>query len=96
MKTLTGPQFGTIVTGDIGHARRLEFDITGDIINVATQLEQLSHEFKVSIVASNNFSATARQSDKFIRFLFAALKRGASQTIHRRDANIDVWTLLVV
>lgn len=86
MKTSTGPQFDTVVTGDIGRARRLEFDVTGVIINVANQLEQLSRELKVSIVASDNFSATARQSGKLVGFLFAALKRSASQTRceHRR------------
>ena len=84
MKTSTGPQFSTGVTGDISHARRLEFDIIGDIINIANQLEYFSRELKISIVTSDRFLFTARQSDNLIRFLFAALKR---------DANIDVCTL---
>jgi len=93
MKTSTGPQSGTGVTGDISHTRRLEFDVIGDIINFANQLELLSREFKVRIVTSDSFLFTARQSDNLIRFLFAALKRDTSR---RRDANIDVWTLQVV
>ena len=93
MKTSTGPQFSTGVTGDISHARRLEFDVIGDIINVENQLELLSRELKVGIVTSDSFLFTVRQSDNLIRFLFTALKRGASR---RRDAKIDVWTLQVV
>jgi adenylate cyclase len=96
MRVSIGLHFGPGVTGDIGDERRLEFAVIGDTVNVASRLEQLIRGLNVGIVASDSVVSMAQRTGKLDESLFAAMTRGAPQTIRGRDANIDVWTLPAV
>lgn len=47
-----GLHYGPVVVGNIGTARRLEFAVLGDTVNVASRLEALTRELKVGAAMS--------------------------------------------
>ncbi len=49
-----GLHFGTVVTGDIGDARCLEFAVLGDTVNVASRLESLCRPLEAAAVISED------------------------------------------
>ncbi|MBT5415970.1 MAG: adenylate/guanylate cyclase domain-containing protein, partial [Rhodospirillaceae bacterium] len=55
-----GLHFGPVLMGDIGDARRLEFAVIGDTVNVAARLEGLTRELEAAIVASDDLVREAR------------------------------------
>ena len=56
-----GLHYGPVVLGDIGNARRLEFAVLGDTVNVASRLEGLTRELDVVLVASGELAARVRE-----------------------------------
>ena len=56
-----GVHYGPVVLGDIGNARRLEFAVLGDTVNVASRLEGLTRELDVSVVVSGELVARVRE-----------------------------------
>ena len=47
-----GVHFGSVILGDIGSARRMEFATLGDTVNVASRLEAATRQLSCRIVAS--------------------------------------------
>jgi adenylate cyclase len=86
-----GVHYGPVILGDIGNARRMEFAMLGDTVNVASRLEaatrSLSCGIIVSCVAMDAISETAVRERHIgvMRFHPALDLKG-------RNEGCDVWT----
>ena len=56
-----GLHYGPVVLGDVGNARRLEFAVLGDTVNVASRLEGLTRELDADLAASAQLVARVRE-----------------------------------
>jgi adenylate cyclase len=85
-----GLHFGQVVIGDIGSARRLEFTVLGDTVNVANRLEALTRLLDVGIAASGELVEAAKTDGG--EHLLPRLSAAGLQHLRGRDDAIAVWT----
>ena len=83
-----GLHYGTVVLGDIGSERRLEFAVLGDTVNVASRLEALTRTLGVAMVSSGDLVHAVAGDDD----LLSDMAAGGAQMLRGRDEPIDVWT----
>src|SRR6202008_199986 len=55
-----GVHYGEVVVGNIGDARRLEYSVLGDTVNVANRLERLTRETGTPLVVSDDLVGAVR------------------------------------
>ena len=81
VRIAVGVHYGPVILGDIGNARRLEFAVLGDTVNVASRLEGLTRELKVDLVASGDLVARAREEGSSNqRFVHLGMRRLRGRT----------------
>ncbi len=85
-----GVHFGRATVGDVGPARRLEFAVIGDTVNVAARLEASSREMGARIVLSDALVLRAR-ADGVEDAMLAGLTALPDVTLRGRRTPIDTW-----
>ena len=63
-----GIHSGAVTVGNLGGKERVEFTVVGDVVNVASRLEEVTREVGGSIVASQSCIQAAGQSEWLMRF----------------------------
>ena len=85
-----GVHFGPVIIGDIGPARRLEFAVVGDTVNVASRLESATRKLHCRCVASDalvrKVKASGTSSSVLDEF---SIRKGVE--LRGRQAAVDVW-----
>ncbi|WP_238313596.1 adenylate/guanylate cyclase domain-containing protein [Methylobacterium crusticola] len=61
VRVAVGVHYGPVVIGDIGADQRLEFSVIGDVVNVASRLQEATRELGGRIVASEACLVAARR-----------------------------------
>ena len=92
IKVSIGVHFGPVILGDIGPARRLEFAVVGDTVNVASRLEASTRELGCRCVVSEDLMYQARQSESLDTPYMEFSPRTAIMLRGRQNA-INVWTV---
>lgn len=85
-----GVHFGSVILGDIGNARRMEFAMLGDTVNVASRLEAATRTLACGIIVSR--SAMEAISDITIRESFRRRMRLQEGLVLKgRNEGVDAW-----
>ena len=89
--SLVGLHFGTVTLGDIGSARRLEFTVIGDTVNVASRLEAASRELDCNCVVSDELMKRTGENAS-VGNLKSTFEPRSGVRLRGRQSTIDVWT----
>jgi adenylate cyclase len=87
-----GVHFGPAILGDIGPARRLEFAVLGDTVNVASRLENATRQLNCRIVSSNDLIERIDGSRNGSPALLDGFQPVREVALRGRTVPIDVWT----
>ena len=89
-----GIHYGGVVLGDIGSARRLEFAVLGDVVNVASRLEALTRDLDVRVIVSDDLIQAVREDlGEQASALLSRFENRDKQEIRGRQEPVLVWTL---
>jgi adenylate cyclase len=85
-----GVHFGSVILGDIGNARRMEFAMLGDTVNVASRLEAATRSLSCGIIASH--AAMEAVSDAVVRERYRLdMRFHEDLPLKGRNEGVDIW-----
>ncbi len=86
-----GIHYGTVILGDIGPERRLEFAVVGDTVNVASRLEAESRKIGCKCVVSDDVIKNVDQSVLDKETALAPFHLHGDVQLRGRNQPISVW-----
>lgn len=86
-----GLHCGSVILGDIGDERHLEFAVVGDTVNVASRLQQLTRSLDTPMIASAVLVETARRETGFESADLDGLVEAGEHEIRGRGEGMRVW-----
>ncbi|MEP1206321.1 MAG: adenylate/guanylate cyclase domain-containing protein [Rhizobiaceae bacterium] len=93
IKASVGLHFGSVILGDIGTERRLEYATLGDTVNVASRLEEMTRSLDCQCVVSEPLiNAVKQETTDWQSLLNSYTKQQTQQDVRGRGERIDVWT----
>jgi adenylate cyclase len=88
-----GVHYGEVLVGNIGDARRLEYSVLDDTVNVASRLERLTREVGVPLLVSDNLVRAVRGCAADPSALAEGLCRDEARTVRGRREPVAIWYL---
>ena len=87
-----GLHYGSVILGDIGTERRLEYATLGDTVNVASRLEELTRDLSCQCIVSGQLvEAVKAETDQWPTLLKPYSKSRNKQQLRGRLEKLDLW-----
>jgi|AraplaMF_Col_mMF_1032025.scaffolds.fasta_scaffold00280_27 adenylate cyclase len=86
-----GVHYGEVLVGNIGDARRLEYTVLGDTVNVASRLERMTREAGVPLIVSDDLVTAVRGCGEDPCVIVKDLTRDTERTVRGRQQPIAIW-----
>ncbi|MBA4097128.1 MAG: hypothetical protein C0484_10230 [Rhodospirillum sp.] len=84
-----GLHYGAVIAALLGGERQGQITVAGDTVNVASRLQEMGKEHKVTIVASAEFVASVHKAGR--DDMLTGMRRLVDQHVRGRNEAIDLW-----